>query len=207
MNIPGVVEFDGPSPEMANEKRVPLKTLLEQHRRTYKLQTHLGLLVLRRLRQFDLEAAIIRLAEKMDGYESLQREGQELYERSQSGGLEAKDMERFHDLEAKLYLLKMEMALACFVEPEIKTVEEFDAISANLTLEERDALYKLMAELSNPHVDVDLTPLEVAGAFGVKPPSDLNVENMTSQQYGAMVDTIEANAKAQEVALKRASKK
>ncbi len=185
-----IIEYDGPIPD-EQIKKVPWKEILSHHRKQYVFRSKVGDIILKRIGQLDVEAIVVdMLNSDPTFFDSLKRQ-QMLWAKAElKDGLTDDEMRELEEIGLRFLPYMKSLTFGCFVDPPIRTIDDFDALITALPHDEQSKLYKLLAELSTQKVDG-----EVLGAlptltreFGVKLPDDLNVENITATQSGALMD-------------------
>ena len=103
-------------------------------------------------------------------------------------GLTADEMPRLLEATDKMEGPAREYAIKCFDEPELKTVEECEALCAALSQEEYDQLMELLTMLMYPTLDapVDISALNLASTYNIPLAEGLTLENMTAQPAAAL---------------------
>jgi hypothetical protein len=190
------------------DTRPDMGALLAQHRRTYAIDTSIGRIVLRHLRRLDAERITAHLTDTVSGYA---RAMQELHELSSIAKFCASAQEAAPMTEAQnqrmLELIAWasphldEFAMSCFVQPEVKTREEFEALANALHPDEWEKVQGLLVPLANVSISYgerELAFLNRLKAYGIPLAEDLTGENMTCDQGNALEQAAELEGKALE---------
>jgi hypothetical protein len=183
----GLIEFDESEYQAlrGDIKRVSLAEILKSHRRRWRLKTHIGDIILKKITHLEAEEVSIRL-QTIPGYvkasvEALPWREAMRFERV----LTPEEQKQMTAVGERLRPYIVEYSLKCFVDPVIKTVDEFDAILTELHPEEVAELYKILGKLASgmPDGEVEAAMLQLVKSFGIPIIEDgLDATTITSEQ-------------------------
>lgn len=193
-----VIEYHGDIVKKAL-KKVPMKDLLEQHRKRFVCQTSVGDIVLKKLTHCAMEEVVIKLTKDDPKYLSIAQRGRHIWQKfrdkTELTEDEAKLLEEYH---VKLAPFAKHYALACIEEPEVKTLEDYDALMSSLTTEEKAQLQELLLQMINPVPKGEISPVVTVmnKDYGIPLTDDLTMENMTAEQVQALLEAKKAETQA-----------
>lgn len=196
------IEYDSEVPQ--NEiRKIPLKDILTQHRKRYKIALSVGDVVLKKLTLLDSEVVYDRLCTTVSGFVDNSKEAAELFKLAETykdhptGGLDAAQLSRLNELGGWLKRYAYEYAIPCFIEPKLQSVDELSALMESLTVDEKKSLKRVIMQLTSqePGGAVSDVGILIAKEFNIPMPADLNLENMTQEQAAAFAKTLERRVK------------
>ncbi len=171
-----------------NFRRVPMGEIRVQHRKLYRVQLSTYDIILKRILEDDIERIIFGALNEMPEYFELSKRYVHLEKMAAGLGLTSAEMEELDVLRDKMVPIGQQFEMACFVDPELKTKEDYDALRNALGFADRQELAKVLGDLTNPSVGAAVSKgLAVAHLYGIPLPEDLTLENMTAQQADALI--------------------
>ena len=171
---------------------VPMREILEQHRRRYIVHTEHGDVVLKHATR-EAVARLDRLRRQLwPQVPEWEDELRLLGKLASTGDCDPSVTERMGELANLLLPTTDVTALACIVEPEVRSVEELRVMMDALEPEEAEAVRQLLLVCTAHAGKVDTGYLEIAERFGVQVVTRELLDNMTIQQYEVLQSVLRA---------------
>jgi len=185
---------------------VSMKDVFNQHRVVHEPMFSIGKLKLQHLRHADNLAISERIFKEKPEFKVLAEELSVIYEQIEAYGedkIPADRLARVKELCKLLAPLVSMLAIPCFVEPKINSMEELEAIGDVLAPQEWVKLQALLKTLSAPlsAKEINTAFISQCKAFGIPLANDLTAENITFNQAQVMDATLRAEAKASKTAI------
>lgn len=172
--------------------------LVNEHRERWVFHTSVGDIVLRRM---PLRMQRILQEARLTSHPSVQKLIAELDTLrpfiDNNPQADPRDLQRAMEIAHELMMSDLS-PLGVVVVPEIRTMEEYDALLAMLTTEEQARLHNAVTELSitRPVSEVDDTPLVIAERLGIEVVPEDMIANLTVSQAAYFSEKISNEAKA-----------
>ena len=174
-------------------KRIALGPILAQHRKRYVLRTAIGDILLKRITALEAEEVTVSVLNSSPDFPELVERAGMLREKAKAQGLQGEDVQEYVEIGKQLEPIAKLLAMRCFVDPKITSIEEYDALMSALSLKDGSELETLLAELSKTGLDgeVSSAALVAAKENGIPLANDMTIENMTAQQSAALTQQSE----------------
>lgn len=179
-------------------QEVPVKEILQQHRRRYVVRTSLGDLTLRFVGPIDKRVVTLRLTAEAPEYLALVERAAQLSQLSRSGvTLTEQDLQDAEALAAKIEPYLYEFFALAFASPTLSGAEDLKALANALQPQEWEELRPLLIELTRdePAGFVDTSVVRLAQRFGIPIGDGMTAENMTCQQAAVLAQALEDDAR------------
>ena len=168
-------------------KRVPFSDILKQHRERFIVPTSQGDVVLRRIRQMDMEKVATQWFNKDPNLEKLAGQAADFLKMGEVSG---DDLKRMLELEKELKPFYLAIAVYCFESPDLNAEAKEAGMEPSEILgvfydmllpNERKQIEELLAELTSPNARV-VSAGPALIKLGVTCTEKLPIEEITAQQ-------------------------
>lgn len=177
---------------------VPLREILQQHRRRYVVRTSVGDLALRFVGPVDKRCRTLELTARSPEYPELLERIAQFRELQRSGvTLTAEDLREVEGLAAAVEPYLYEFFALAFASPVLSGAEDLKALAAALRPQEWEELRPLLIELTRdePAGFVDTSVIRLAQRFGIPVADGLTAETMTCQQAAVLDQALQDDAR------------